>query len=97
MRIKAKLKKGIVTVMAMAKHPMYSGLEAKKAGTKQNYITYMKAETNGQIVYEVNMSQFFSKDPFVKFQYKGGAKGDKIVFTWVDLSGKKKVSKGKVK
>lgn len=96
MRIKAKLKSGVVEVKAMAKHPMLSGIEAKKLKKEVNYITHMVAEANGKVVYEVNMSQFLSKDPYIKFYYKG-AKGDKLVITWVDLSGKKKVSNGKVK
>jgi sulfur-oxidizing protein SoxZ len=96
MRIKAKEKDGVVEVKAMAQHPMLSGIEAKKLKKDVNYITHMVAEVNGKVVYEVNMSQFLSKDPYVKFYYKG-AKGDKIVMTWVDLSGKKVVSDGKAK
>jgi len=95
-RIKAKSKKGIVTVKAVAKHAMLSGVEAKKAKTEQNYITYMKAEVNGKIVYEVNTSQFFSKNPYIKFQYRG-EKGAKVVISWVDLLGNTNVSSGKVK
>jgi sulfur-oxidizing protein SoxZ len=95
-RIKAKAKKGIVTVMALAKHPMYSGVEAKKLKVTLNYITYLKAEVDGKIVYEVTTSQFFSKNPYLKFKYRG-KKGDQVVITWVDLLGTTNVSKGKVK
>ena len=97
MRIKAKVKHGITTVKAMAKHPMLSYDEAKKKHKKANFITYMKAEHNGEIVYEVSTSQFLSKNPYIKFKFKGGAKGDKVIITWTDLSGKTKVSKGKIK
>ncbi|RLA78026.1 MAG: thiosulfate oxidation carrier complex protein SoxZ [Epsilonproteobacteria bacterium] len=95
-RIKAKAKNGIVTVMALAKHPMYSGAEAKKLKVKQNFITYLKAEVSGKIVYEVTSSQFFSKNPYLKFKYKGN-KGDEIVISWVDLLGNKNTSKSKAK
>lgn len=95
-RIKAKAKKGIVTVKAMAKHPMLSGVEAKKAKKEMNFITHLKAEANGKIVYEVSMSQFLSKDPYIKFMYKG-EKGDELVISWVDLLGKTNVTKAKVK
>jgi len=91
MRIKAKVKHGITTVKAMAKHPMLSYDEAKKKHKKANFITYMKA------VYEVSTSQFLSKNPYIKFKFKGGAKGEKVIITWTDLSGKTKVSKGKIK
>ncbi len=95
-RIKAKSKKGIVTVKAVARHAMLSGVEAKKAKTVQNYITYIKAEVDGKIVYEVNTSRFFSKNPYIKFQYRG-EKGAKVVISWVDLLGNTNVSSGKVK
>ena len=95
-RIKAKEKKGIVKVMAMAKHDMLSGVEAKKLKTKSNYITYLTAKANGKLVYEVNMSQFLSKNPVIKFQYKG-SKGDELEISWVDLEGNKQTDKKKVK
>ncbi len=95
-RIKAKVKNGIVTVMAVAKHLMLTGVEAKKLKLEQNYITYLKAEVDGKIVYEVSTSQFFSKNPYIKFKYKG-KKGDTIVISWVDLLGNENSSKGKVK
>ncbi len=95
-RIKAKEKDGTVTVMALAKHPMYSGVEAKKLKVKQNYITHLTAKVDGKIVYEVSSSQFFAKDPFLKFKYKG-KKGDKVTINWVDLLGGTNTSEGKVK
>lgn len=95
-RIKAKAKKGIVTVKAMAKHAMLSGVEAKKAKKEMNFITHLKAEANGKIVFEVSMSQFLSKDPYLKFQYKG-EKGDELTISWVDLKGDTRTDTAKVK
>lgn len=95
-RIKAKAKKGIVTVKAMAKHPMLSSVEAKNAGKEMNFITYLKAEVGGKIVYEVSMSQFLSKNPYIKFQYAGN-KGDEITISWVDLKGKTQTDTQKAK
>ena len=97
MRIKAKLKKGKVTVKGMAKHPMTTPDEAKKKGTKANYITNMIAKVNGNTVYEMTGSQFLSKNPYVKFAFTGANKGDAIEITWTDLSGKSKISKSKIK
>jgi sulfur-oxidizing protein SoxZ len=100
-RIKAKEKKGIVTVKALAKHPMMSYLEAKRAKKEANFITYVVAKVNGKIVYELSSSQFLSKNPYMKFAFKadvvGSKKGDKIEFTWVDLKGKTNTSTGKIK
>jgi sulfur-oxidizing protein SoxZ len=97
MRIKAKLKGGVTTVKAMAKHAMLSYDEAKKKKKKVNFITYMVAKSNGKTIYEVSTSQFMSKNPYIKFKFANGKKGDEIVITWKDLSGKEKISKGKIK
>jgi len=96
-RIKAKLKKGIITVKAMAKHAMLGHREAKKAKKELNFITYMTATVNDKLVYEVSTSQFLSKNPYIKFKFRGADKGDKVIITWVDLTGVTQVSTGKIK
>lgn len=102
-RIIAKLKKGVITVKAMAKHAMMSNAEAKNASKKKgkdikaNFITYITATVNGELVYEVSTSQFLSKNPYLKFAFKGANKGDKITLTWHDLSGDKQTTTAKIK
>ncbi|QKJ24111.1 thiosulfate oxidation carrier complex protein SoxZ [Poseidonibacter lekithochrous] len=96
-RIKAKLKKGIVTVKALANHAMLSYQEAEKAKKEVNFITSMVAKVNGKIVYEVSTSQFLSKNPYVKFKFKGAEKGDKVEFTWTDLKGNTQTDSKKIK
>jgi len=100
-RIKAKLKKGIVTVKALAKHPMLSYVEAKNAKKEANFITYVVAKVNGKIVYEVSTSQFLSKNPYMKFSFNadavGAKKGDKVEFNWVDLKGNTQSDSKKIK
>lgn len=100
-RIKAKLKKGVVTVKALANHAMLSYQEAERAKKEANFITYVVAKVNDTVVYEVSTSQFLSKNPYMKFQFKadavGAKKGDKIEFTWTDLKGDTNTSKGKIK
>ncbi len=96
-RIKAKEKNGVVTVKAMIKHPMLSYIQAKKKNKKANFITYIVAKANGEIVYEVSTSQFLSKNPYIKFQFKGAKKGDKIEITAKDLSGDTITTKAKIR
>ena len=96
-RIKAKLKKGVVTVKALASHAMLSYQEAEKAKKEVNFITYITAKVNDKIVYEVSTSQFLSKNPYMKFKFKGAEKGDKIEITWTDLKGETQVSTAKIK
>ena len=92
-RIKAKLRNGIVTVKAMARHEMLSYQEAENAGKEVNFITHLMSTVNGKTVYEVSSSQFLSKNPYIKFKFKADAygvkKGDKVEITWVDLKGNK--------
>ena len=96
-RIKAKLKKGVVTVKAMASHAMMSYDEAKKKKKTANFIINMIATVNGKTVYEVSTSQFLSKNPYMKFKFTGANKGDKLKLTWTDLSGATQTSTGKIK
>jgi len=86
-RIKAKEKKGVVTVKALAKHDMLSIQEANRAKKPVNFITMMKAESAGAVVFQMESTQFLSKNPYVKFEFPGKA-GDTLTFSWVDLDGK---------
>jgi len=95
-RIKAKSKKGIVTVKAMAKHPMLSYQEAQRAKKKADFITYIVGKVDGKVVYELSSSQFLSKNPYIKFQF-AGEKGGKLELTMSTLLGETKTFKGKIK
>lgn len=100
MKIKAKMKGDIVKVKALAKHDMTTyDQAAKKTGDKENanFITRITASVNGKLVYEVSTSQFLSKNPIFKFQFKGAAKGDKIEMTWADRKGNTKTDTAKIK
>ena len=96
-RIKAKEKRGVTTAKVMANHAMMSYDEAAKKNKKANFITRMVATVDGETVYETSTSQFLSKNPFVKFKFKGENKGKELVFTWTDLSGASRTDKKKIK
>jgi len=101
MKVKAKLKKGVVNVKAMAKHAMSTYNQAeKKTGDRENanFITHISATCNGETVLDMSTSQFLSKNPIFKFKFKGEfAKGDKLLMTWTDRKGKTGKGKGKIK
>jgi sulfur-oxidizing protein SoxZ len=100
MKIKAKLKGDIVKVKVLAKHDMMTYDQAeKKTGNREdaNFITRITASVNGKLVYEVSTSQFLSKNPIFKFQFKGAAKGDKLEVTWVDRKGNTETDSSKIK
>ena len=96
-KIKAKLKDGIVEVKALATHPMLSYQEAERAKKEVNFITYVVAKVADKVVFEASTSQFLSKDPYIKFSFKGGNVGDTIELTWKDLKGSTDVSTEAIK
>jgi len=96
MRIKAKEKDGIVNVMAMIKHPMLTYDQAKKQGKEPNFIVYIVGKVGDKTVYEVSTSQFLSKNPFLKFKFKG-KKGEELELSWIDLKGNSDSKKVKIK
>ena len=102
MKVKAKIKSGVLKVKALIKHDMITyDQAAKKFGDKEkaNFVTHITASVNGKVVYEASTSQFLSKNPIIKFRAKatGFKKGDKIEMTWSDRSGASKSKKAKIK
>lgn len=85
-KIKAKENNGIVKVKAAISHEMLSYDQAKKKGKKVNFITHIQAFVKENLVYDVYTSQFFSKNPFIKFKFVG-KKGSKIKIIYTDLKG----------
>lgn len=80
----------------MIKHEMLSYQEAERKKVPTNFLTHIVATVGGETVFEMSVSQFVSKDPFLKFNYKGAA-GDEIVVKSVDLLGEKSEAKVAVK
>jgi len=102
MKIKAKIKKDVIDVKAMAKHDMMTyDIAEKKTGDRNNanFITHIDAKIGDKTVLDASTSQFLSKNPIFKFKIKanGFKKGDEIVMSWVDLKGNTKTSKTKIK
>ncbi|WP_297441581.1 thiosulfate oxidation carrier complex protein SoxZ [Sulfurimonas sp.] len=100
-KVKAKLKGDIVKVKAMVKHEMMTyNMAEKKTGSRDNanFITHVSATLNGETVMDMSTSQFLSKNPIFKFEFKGiGKKGDKLLMVATDLKGKVYKGKGKIK
>ena len=102
MKIKAKLKKGVIKVKALAKHDMSTyDIAEKKTGDRENanFITHLSGTINGKTVLDISTSQFLSKNPIFKFKIKGDEfkKGDKLILTWTDRKNNSKTSKSKIK
>ena len=97
MKIKAKEKGGIVKVKAMFTSLMAEREQAKKAGVPPQFIKYIVAKVNDKIVFEATTSGYMAENPLIKFKFKGGKKGDKIIFTTIDNNNKKATGKKKIK
>ena len=101
MKVKAKLKKGLVEVKVLAKSPMAGKEEAKLKKIDVEFITHMTAKVNGKVVWEASTGPFLSKNPYMQFTFdaaKAGAKeGDKVDVDWVDNKGKTAKKSQKIK
>ena len=101
MKVKAKLKKGEISVKVLAKSPMAGKEEAEKKKIDVEFITHMTASINGKTVWEASTGPFLSKNPYMQFAVdaaKAGAKaGDKIDVDWIDNKGKTAKKSQKIK
>lgn len=102
MKVKAKLKNGVVKVKMMVKHEMSTYNQAKKRSGNSddaNFITHLSGSVNEKVVIDISTSQFLSKNPIFKFKFKGDEfkAGDQLIMTWVDRKGNTKTKKAKIK
>ena len=88
MRVRATESGGVVDVKVLMKHDMESGLRKDAAGKTVPawHIKTLNVKAQGKDVLNAEFGTAVSKDPFLNFKYKG-AKGDKIVVSWVDSKG----------
>ena len=100
-KAKAKLKNGVVSIKALIKNPSMTYDQAKKkTGSRDNadFVTHLSATLNGETVADFSTSQFLSKNPIFKFEFKGiGAKGEKIELIAINNHGKTYKGKAKIK
>ena len=91
MRVRATESGGVVDVKVLMKHDMESGLRKDAAGKTVPawFIKTLNVKAQGKDVLNAEFGTAVSKDPFLNFKYKG-AKGDKIVVSWVDNKGDKR-------
>jgi len=71
--IKIKIKNGVATSKVAFSHPMTTYNQAKsKTGNPDdaNFIEHITAKVGDEIVHDLSTSQFYSKNPIFKFQFK---------------------------
>ncbi|SMN12172.1 Sulfur oxidation protein SoxZ [uncultured Candidatus Thioglobus sp.] len=87
-KLRPKARKGVITIKALIKHPMETGLRKKKGKlVPANHIEHLVVSHNGNKIVDADVGSSVSKDPYFKFQV-AGAKGDTIKLKYKDNLGK---------
>jgi sulfur-oxidizing protein SoxZ len=99
-KIRAKIKGDVVTVKALIRHPMETGLRKdKKTGKKipAHFIQNIKCEAGGNTVLQAEWAGSISKNPYLSFKFTGVAKGGMLKLSWTDNTGKSDSTEAKIK
>ena len=85
-------------VQTLIQHPMDSGFikDAKGELIPAHFIQQLTFEYNGKTVFLADWGPAVSKDPYVKFAFKGGAKGDDLKISWTDNKGGSDSTRAKI-
>lgn len=88
-RIRATSKDDVTEVQALIQHPMDSGFvkDAKGEIIPPHFIQKLTFELDGKTVFAADWGGGISKDPYIKFSFKGGKKGDELKVSWSDNKG----------
>ncbi|WP_438277187.1 thiosulfate oxidation carrier complex protein SoxZ [Nitrobacter sp.] len=97
-RIRATSSGDMTEVQALIQHPMDSGFVKNSAGEviPAHFIQQLTFEHGGKPVFIADWGPAVSKDPYVKFSFKGGRKGDDLKISWVDNKGASDSSTAKI-
>lgn len=89
MKIRAANKDGVTEVKVLVSHEMETGQRKDAAGAivPAWFITELTAKHNDKVVLTSEFGPSVSKNPYLAFKFKGGAKGDKVVVSWKDNKG----------
>ena len=98
-KMRARLKDGVVTVKALIKHPMETGRRKDSESGETipaHFIQKVYAEYNGKQVFQSYWGTGVSANPFVSFAFEGGKKEDLIKLIWVDNKGQSGNAEAKI-
>ena len=96
---KKEARKGdIVEVKALVAHVMETGQRKDAQGKviPAWFIQSVTATHNGKQVLAAQWGPAVSKNPFLSFKFKGGAKGEKVQITWTDNRGDKRTDEATI-
>jgi len=92
MKIRATTLGESTEVKVLMSHEMETGQRKDAQGQTIPawFIQDVIVTLNGRTVLSAQWGTAVSKNPFLSFKFKGGAKGDKIAITWTDNRGDKR-------
>jgi len=88
-RVRAIANSEITDVQTLIQHPMDSGFVRDENGAfiPAHFIQELTFEYDGRKVFIADWGTAVSKDPYVKFSFKGGNKGGELKVSWIDNKG----------
>ena len=89
MKIRAANKDGVTEVKVLVSHEMETGQRKDAAGAivPAWFITELVAKHGDKVVLTSEFGPSVSKNPYLAFKFKGGAKGEKVIVSWKDNKG----------
>jgi len=89
MKIRAASKDGVTEVKVLMSHEMETGQrkDANGALVPAWFITEVVAKHGDKVVLQGEFGTAVSKNPYLAFKFKGGAKGEKVSVSWKDNKG----------
>lgn len=89
MKIRAANKDGVTEVKTLVSHEMETGQrkDASGAVVPAWFITELVAKHGDKVVLSAEFGTAVSKNPYLAFRFKGGAKGEKVTVSWKDNKG----------
>jgi len=97
-RVRAVASGDTTEVQALVQHPMDSGFikDAQGKLIPPHYIEVVDFQHAGSTVFTAFWGPAVAKDPYIKFSFKGGKKGDDLTISWVDNKGQSDSLVGKI-
>jgi sulfur-oxidizing protein SoxZ len=89
-KMRAKQKGGVIQVKAIITHPMETGARKDKTTGEvfpQHFIQEVICKHKGEEIMSMEWAPTVSKNPFLEFEFEGGAKGDPVELNWKDNKG----------
>jgi sulfur-oxidizing protein SoxZ len=98
MKIRANVVGDSTEVKVLMSHEMETGQRKDAQGKTIPawFIQNVSVNYNGKTVLAAQWGPAVSKNPFVSFKFKGGAKGEKVTITWVDNRGDKRTDEATI-